>query len=204
MASSTRKPTEVRKREIADAALRVIGEQGAGSLTAARIAHEVGVTSGALFRHFASLPDILECAVDRAVEEIDKTFPDPDLPAVDRLRRIVGARAALMANNPGLAWLLLSDQVRFAVPPAAVARLRDLVARSQSFLLAAIREGVAQGTLRSDVAPEHLLLLLTGTVHSIVRASGVHRGSAAAATPTPSPDRVLDSLFTLITSPSPN
>ncbi|MHC4954579.1 MAG: TetR/AcrR family transcriptional regulator [Planctomycetota bacterium] len=197
MASGTRKPTEVRKREIADAALRVIGEQGAGALTAARIAEEVGVTSGALFRHFGSLAEVLDSAVERAVESVGATFPEADLPPVERLRRLVSARARLMAGNPGLAWLLLSDQVYLTVSPHSVARLRDLVGRSKSFLTAAIREGVANGSLRADIPPQHLLLLLTGTVHSIAsiaRATGVHRAESA-----PNPDRVLDSLFTLIT-----
>lgn len=191
MVSASRKPTEVRQREIAEAVLRIIGEQGATALTAARIADAVGVTSGALFRHFDSLEAILHAAVEVGVEAVEETFPDPALPPIERLRHLAVARIALFSRRPGIAWLLLSDQVYLTVPTAAVDRLRSLVRRSRAFLLEAIRDGVADGSLRGDIAPETLLLIFTGTVHAAVGAAGVHRSRRSA------PD-VLDALFLLL------
>ena len=62
MATKIRKPTEVRRREIAAATLRVIGQQGASELTTANLALAVDLTPGALFRHFASLDEIARIA----------------------------------------------------------------------------------------------------------------------------------------------
>jgi len=191
MASQTRKPTEVRQREIAEAVLRVIGEQGARSLTAARIAAEVGVTSGALFRHFDSLDAILDAAVDHAAALVEATFPAPDLPAVERLRELATARIQLIGGHRGLAWLLLSDQVYVTLSDSAVTRLRALVKRSRVFLLDAMREGAAEGSIRSDIAPELLLPIFTGTVHALIGAGGVHRSGEE------KPD-VLGALFKLL------
>ena len=47
-----RKPTAERKEEILDAAARIMARDGIASLTIATLAREVGVTTGALFRHF--------------------------------------------------------------------------------------------------------------------------------------------------------
>ncbi len=194
----TRKPTEVRRREIAEAVLRVIGQQGATSLTAATIAAQVGITPGALFRHFTSLEDILEAAVERAVEQVAATFPDPGGAPVDRLMAIAAARVDLLARNGGIAWLLLSDPVYLTLPERALRHLGDLVTRSRKFLLEAIRAGARDGTIRSDVAPEVLLVLFTGTVHAIVGTAGVHRRGRQ-----PTPARVLEALRMLLSPISP-
>lgn len=204
MATTTRKPTEVRRREIAAAALRVIGEQGAAELTTANLARAVGLTPGALFRHFASLDEVLEAAVERAIELVEVSFSTAaaEREPVARLQTFVRARVELIRGTPGLAWLLLSDQVYLTVPPAAIERLRALVARSRDFLLAAIRQGLADGSLRRDVEPGVMLILITGAVHSLVGASGVHRPRGARKSPSPSPSpsarRVLNTLFSML------
>jgi AcrR family transcriptional regulator len=191
MKRATRKPTGIRRREIADAALRVIGRQGASALTTVRIADEVGVTSGALFRHFDSLEAILETAVDVGVEAVEETFPDASLPPAGRLRRIAEARIGLFRRRPGIAWLLMSDQVYLTMPASAVARLRGVVRKSRMFLRRAIREAMADGSLRGDITPEAMLLIFTGTVHAIVGATGAHRSRTRV------PD-TLDSLFEVL------
>lgn len=192
MSPTTRKPSGVRRREIAEAALRVIGEQGATSLTAASLAAEVGVTPGALFRHFASIDEILGAAVEVAVEAFEGTFPDAGMEPIERLRALALARVRLMRRTPGLAWLMLSDQVWLTVPEDGLKRLRALVKRSRKFLLAGFTEGIASGELRDDLAPETLLPIFTGTIHSLIAKGGVHRRAQA------SPEPIVDALFTLL------
>jgi AcrR family transcriptional regulator len=200
MATTTRKPSSVRRLEIARAALRVIGERGATSLTAASLAGEVGLTPGALFRHFDTVDDILSAAVDVAIEAVDATLPSEDLPPVERLRTLALRRIELISGTPGLAWLLLSDQVYLCVPDPAVARLRALVKRSVGYLQAAFREGVERGELRADLGPETMLPIFTGTLHSLIMSRGVHK-SAAATSKSPNPERVLDALLALLAAP---
>jgi AcrR family transcriptional regulator len=200
MTSTLRKPSSVRRLEIARAALRVIGERGATSLTAASLAGEVGLTPGALFRHFDSIDDILAAAVDMAIEAVEATFPPADLPPVERLRTLALRRIELISGTPGLAWLLLSDQVYLCVPEAAVARLRALVKRSHGYLLAALQEGIQRGELRTDLEPGTMLPIFTGTVHSLIMSRGVHKSASASSNP-PDPERVLDSLLALLATP---
>jgi len=197
MRSTTRRPTSVRRREIAEATLRVIGERGASSLTTATLASEVGLTPGALFRHFASLNEILEATVTLAVERIEATFPSEDLPPIERLHELAGQRLKLFEGNPGLAWLLLSDQVYLTVPEKAVETLRNLVQRSRSFILRALREAAKTGCLRSDLSPEMALVFFTGTVHALIGARGAHRPPGSGRT-APPPAKVLRTLFALL------
>lgn len=202
MRSTTRRPTSVRRREIAEATLRVIGERGASSLTAATLASEVGLTAGALFRHFASLNEILEATVTLAMERIEATFPAGDLPPFERLHELARQRIELFEGNPGLVWLLLSDQVYLTVPDKAVERLHAMVARSKAFVLRALREAAETGGLRPDLSPEMALVFFTGTVHTLIGARGAHR-PASRGQATPPVEKVLRTLFALLGPPQP-
>ncbi|MBN4071879.1 TetR/AcrR family transcriptional regulator [bacterium AH-315-F18] len=171
----TRKPTLERRREIAEAVLSIIGDRGITTLTTTSIAAEVGLTSGALFRHFASREEILVEAVSIAVSKIEETFPDVGLPPIERLFCLAENRVSLLGADRGLAWLLRSDQAFLELPTGAVSDLKALAARSRKFLLTAIQEGAADGSIRQDIEPEHLLVIVRGTVHALIGISGVHR-----------------------------
>jgi AcrR family transcriptional regulator len=198
---ATRKPTAERREEICQAVLRIIGEQGLTSFTTTVLAEEVGVTSGALFRHFTSRDDILCETVRYGLGKIESTFPDPALPPLDRLLTLARNRIRLLGSDPGLAWLLRSDQARLTLPEEAVSRLVTVVERSKSFILAALREGAAQGAIRTDIEPEILMVPFMGTVHAIIGMQGVHK--LAAGDLGERPERTLDALVRLIEPPVP-
>jgi len=196
----TRKPGAVRRVEIAEAALRLAGERGLAALTMATLAAEVGLTSGALFRHFASRGEILEAAVERAVARLEATFPPPGRAPLERILELARARVALLGAEPGLAWLLTSDQAYVSLPPGAVARLGGLVGRTRAVLLESLREGAADGGVRADVACEHLLVTVVGTIHALIGARGLQRGATGGARPAVEP--VLAALARLLSPPS--
>jgi len=174
MKTGTRKSGAERREEIAQAVLRIIGERGLTTLTTATVADEVGVTSGALFRHFNSRDEMLDEAVTIALARIQETFPNPSLPPMERLLGLARNRIELFGSEPGIAWILRSDQAYLTLPAESVERLRSTVKRSKEFLLRAIRDGAKQGSIRSDIEPEILFITITGTIHTLIGMSGVH------------------------------
>jgi len=178
--ATSRRPSAERRPEIARAALRIIGERGRRALTTANLAAELGLSSGALFRHFASLEDVLREAVRVALLEVAATFPDRSLAPLERLLALAGNRMRLIAADRGIGWLLRSDQAQLTLPDDASALLRSLAKSSQRFLLTALREGADDGSIRGDVDPEILLLTVTGTVHAWVGMPGIHQKTKGA------------------------
>ena len=61
---------EVRRDQIVQAALRIIGKKGVSSLTTAAIAKEVGVSEANLYRHFRNKDDIYFATVSQVREMI--------------------------------------------------------------------------------------------------------------------------------------
>lgn len=200
MSATTRRPTAERQAEIARAALEIVGRNGIAALTAATLAREIGVTSGALFRHFASRDEILDASVSHAIARIEETFPDGSIPPLRRVMTLARNRVALLSADRGLAWLLRSEQAYHSLPPGAVERLSELAARSKRFLLEAIGEGARDGSIRDDVDPAALTVLVMGTIHALTGLPGVQGRASAAGQADPA--RVLDALEHVLAPPA--
>lgn len=195
-----RKPASDRRAEIADTALTLAGTSGLSGLTMASLAAEIGLTSGALFRHFDSREAILLEAVRRAAVRVNETFPSSEDPPLDRLLALARNRVRLLRRNPGDTWLLRSAEALLALPDEAVAELRDLVQRSRRFLLRAMTAGQLAGTIRDDIPPNLLLPVVTGTIHTLAGppgAASLDRGPRL-----PAVEPALEALRTLLAPPA--
>jgi len=192
MKTVTRQPGVQRREQIAGAVLEIIGERGLTSLSTATLARQVGLSSGGLFRHFASFEEIMEEATRMAVGMLEATFPEPDLPPLERIRTLALNRIELLGANPGLTWLLMSQQAYLTLPPASVTKLRSVVHRSKSFLVSAVRDGVSQGSIRADLEPDALLVTILGTIHALIGMQGVARGR------TKNAEQVVDALLIML------
>lgn len=164
--SKQRRTTRERQVEIADAALRVIAEQGIASFTMVRLAREIGITSGALFRHFSSKDEILAAAVTRAEHLLRESFPPPTLDPLERVHAFVQARTALVGSNAGLARLVFSEQFMKALDEASRERLNQVMISSQRFLIEALGEAQTSGSIRRDVPAEHLATVIMGMIYA--------------------------------------
>lgn len=195
--AAERRPTEHRRAEIVDAALRLIATRGITELTNRTVADAVGLTTGALFRHFASMDEILCAVADRVSEMLRATYPPADLPPIERLGRFVDARAATVGENVGILRLVLSEQFTLALPEEAAARLGQAVMESRAFLVKALSEGQSRGEIRDDIPPEMLTTVVMGTIQvsAFERALGGTRSMRGGARPPGSPRATLMKLL---------
>ncbi len=194
-----RRPAAERRQQIGEAALRIVGRQGVTALTTANLAQEVALTTGALFRHFATLDDVLREAVRQGLEKMESTFPDGALSPLDRISALARNRVKALSWDPGLAWLVRSEQALLVLPGDAVDSLQEFVSRSRRFLLDAIQEGARQGSIRKDIEPEALLVAVAGTIHALVGMPGIHR--LARGSRKVGPERVLEGLMRMLAPP---
>jgi TetR/AcrR family transcriptional regulator len=169
-------PTEKRSHEervsqIAEAALRIIGTRGIRELTVSALAGELGISGGALYRHFSSTDAILEAVAERVHGLLIASIPEASLPPWEWLERFVTVRAQTVATH-GLGRLMFSDQLAMALPAAAQQRLREAVRSTLEALEACLRRGQEAGLMRTDVAPSDLLPIIAGTVQMIAHAQG--------------------------------
>jgi AcrR family transcriptional regulator len=175
---TTRKPAESRRREIADAALKVIAEQGLARFTSLAIAREVGVTDAALFRHFATKEDIVLAVIDRVEEILFTGFPPVGADPIERLGQFFRRRIEVIRERPGVARLVGSEQLSQAAPPEGVARVAEFRRRSQAFVHTSIVEAHRQGLLTEGIGPEEATVLVLGALMALAHAPPPLRPSA--------------------------
>jgi DNA-binding transcriptional regulator YbjK len=91
---------ERRRREILEAALRVIGRDGVAGLTHRAVAEEAGVPLAATTYYFASKVDLLREAGELAIERVGSGAVAPAAARPTTPERLASAIAALLAATP--------------------------------------------------------------------------------------------------------
>ena len=162
--SERRRPTEFRKAELTDAALHIIATKGIAALSTRTLAGHVGLSSGAIFRHFASLEVLLDAVVSRVETVLDATYPPASLPPLERLARFIDARSSAVGSQLGILRLVLSEQFLLALPERGSERLAACVQKTRQFVLECLSDAQAAGEVRDDLPAATLAPIVMGTV----------------------------------------
>ena len=199
---------QARRRELADAACRVIGRHGLAGATLAQVAGESGWSIGSIRYYFPSKDELLAAALWRVGERID-----------DRIRRraaggmsLAGLRAAALellpldASRGEESRVLLAFLAQAAVVPELAAAADDAAQRLQEPLTARIAHAIQAGELPAHLDPAHeairLQLLIYGLMVELATTTTPRRHlanwaqaildehiAALAAAPAPAPER---------------
>ncbi len=163
-----RKSTEIRQKEIIDAAARILTNEGASHFTADRLGEEVGLASGSLFRHFESKEDILDGIVDRIEEIIFCDFPPESDNPIERLRLFFMGRTQAIVNYPEFSKLLITSTL---IPRGGSntreKRLQEFKQRSKDFLRSCLKEAKDAGLLAEDISFQESTILVQGAISAI-------------------------------------
>ena len=195
----TRKPHLDRRREIADAALRVISAHGLGRFTTAALAAEVGVTDGALFRHFDTKEAIVLAAIDRVEELLFEGFPPEATDPIERLGLFFRRRVDVIRGRPGISRVLVSEELAHAAPPEGGARIAGFRRRSEAFVRSCLADAARAGLLAPGVHVEEAAVLVLGAILALAHAPGRRRGVPPALAA-----RVWSTLDALLRAPGPS
>ncbi|HEX2859522.1 MAG TPA: TetR family transcriptional regulator [Alphaproteobacteria bacterium] len=140
-------------------------ENPANKITVQRIAAEIHVTDGAIYRHYKSKDEIFEAIA--SYMEVNLLGPfnkaaqtEPDL--VKRLETVFSQLMAFVAGHPGLARMLLGGGSTEAAPMAERLKLLNGKVRAQLFQI--LKPMEVQGLLARDVTPEQATELMFGLV----------------------------------------
>lgn len=164
---TARKPTADRRLEIADAALQVIAREGLGKFTAASLARQVGVSDGALFRHFPSMDGIIAAAIDRADQILFEGFPPTDEDPLERLGTFYCRRLAAIGTHPGVVRVIYSNELAQAAGEEGAGRVAGFKRRSVEFVRGCLQEAARKGLLTDAGKPRELAVIVLGSIMAV-------------------------------------
>lgn len=166
-----RLPSADRKRQIAEAALRILASQGAHRLTAMEIARTLGITDAALFRHFRDMDAIVTAAISRFEELLEGDIEATgDADPLDRLGAFFVRRVDKARAHPEILALAFNDRLAEIAGPEGSARVQRMVGRSVGFVRACLEEAQRRRRVAADVPIEVLVWMVIGSLRGAATA----------------------------------
>ena len=166
------KPTEVRRLEIIEAAQKIILTRGIGHLTIEAIAQEVGLTEGAIYRHFTSKQEVLLFLLDdveRSLFEKLEEAKEVQGSSLTRLEELLKADLSYLEGREGLSFII--SQAGYLGDPEIRDRVSRIVVRYLRTIEIILGEGVESGEIRHDIDRAAAAILFLGMVQGCVTAT---------------------------------
>lgn len=137
MARGTDRKTLTREA-FADAALELIDEQGIDALTTRSLGQALGVHGTAVYRHFATMDELVEAALGRMLETAGVEIPDEGT-ARERLLELLWSLRRAFAAHPNMALpnlTLQDEQATTEFVRAALALLSEMGLKGRNLAIA--------------------------------------------------------------------
>lgn len=166
-------PAAERRAVIVDVVVNLAAEQNPSDITTASIAKRMGLTQGALFRHFpnkdAILQAVMEWVSERLLGRVDKAMQSAASPLA-ALEAMFMAHVQFVVEHPGVPRMLFGELQRPGeTGPKRIAKI--LIHRYGERLSRLIEEGKTHGELAADINTEASALLFIGTIQGLVMQS---------------------------------
>lgn len=169
----TRLPTEERQAEIVAAALRLARESSPALITTGDIATAIGVTQGAVFKHFPNKDAIWLAAMRWVRETLLQKLQD----AADRASTPLGALMAMfhahvefVIAHPGVPRFIFHE-LQQPADSAAKLEVRAVLQAYRKMLLVLLAQAIEQKQVRKDLDREAAATSFIGLIQGLVMQS---------------------------------
>ena len=166
-------PANQRRAVIIDSVITLAGVQNPSTITTAAIAKHMGLTQGALFRHFANKEAVwqavMEWATAHLLNKIDKSIQDIASP-IEAMEAMFLSHIEFVTAHSGVPRIIFGELQRAESTPAKQMVQRLIQCYSQRLQLL-LNKGKASGELPSSLDCEAAAMLFIGTIQGLVMQS---------------------------------
>jgi AcrR family transcriptional regulator len=165
-----RKNTLVRQKEIVSAARKLIVKYGSENVTIKKMAKEIGVSEGAIYRHFKSKRDVLllmiEDIQDTLIEDIDKHYLG-GIGSLEVLERIILEHVSAIDQRRGVAFQVIAEVISKG-DKKLNKKIFDLISKYTSRIRGILSDGINTGVIRPDIDLDATARLFFGMTQGLV------------------------------------
>ena len=163
-------PAERRRAQTVAAFVELAAGQNPGDITTTAIARHMGVTQGALFKHFptkdAILQAVMEWVSERILARVDTAAHGAPSPLA-AIEAIFLAHAEFVAEHPGVPRMLFGELQRAGMTPPKQL-VQTLLHRYRERLVQHFEAGKAAGELPATLDVDAAITLFLGTLQGLV------------------------------------
>jgi len=166
-------PADERRAVTVATVIELAAERNPSEITTAAIAGRMGLTQGALFRHFPSKEAIwravMEWVAERLMSRVDRAAQSAASPLA-ALEAMFVAHTAFIVEHPGVPRMLFGELQRPGDTPARQ-MVQTLLGRYHARLCALLERGKAQHEIAVDIDTGQAATLFIGTIQGLVMQS---------------------------------
>lgn len=162
--------TNIRREQISQAALRLIGKRGLNELNIAALASEVGVVPSAIYRHYQHKDAVLDSVLDlisksllENVNAVSDETPDP----FERLHLLLQRHIQLVRHHAGIPRVIFSEQI-FAGNARRRHRIHKIISSYLKEIATIIAEGQKAQKIRADLSGDSAAVMFLGLLQPAI------------------------------------
>jgi len=170
---ATRLSSETRQTQIIETVLALAAQHSPGQITTQEIADVIGVTQGALFRHFPNKESIWLAAIEWVENELLTTLEAAAKQAacpIDGLRQVFFSHVDFVIARPGVPRLVFNE-LQQPADSAIKAAVRKLLQRYRQLISGLIVAAAADNEINRDINVSAAATLFLGSIQGLVMQS---------------------------------
>lgn len=170
---ATRLSSETRQSQIIETVIALAAQHSPGQITTQEIADAIGVTQGALFRHFPNKESIWLAAIEWVENELLGTLEAAAKQAtspIDGLRQVFFSHVDFVIARPGVPRLIFNE-LQQPVDSAIKAAVRKLLQRYRLLVSGLIMAAAAGNEINRNVHVSAAATLFLGSIQGLVMQS---------------------------------
>ena len=158
-----------RQTQIIQESIKLIAEKGIQGLTIKNISKAIGVSEPAIYRHFESKKEIIKGIIAILQEPVgsDKPTAPNAVNGLAKIRTLVENHAARFIENPPITAIVFSEDI-FNNESSISQTVKSLMQRNQEKIIKIVKDGQADGTIRSDIEADSISLIIIGSFRFLV------------------------------------
>lgn len=175
-AKSGKQPTQIRQAGLVEAALALAAQRSPADITTGDLAKAVGITQGAVFRHFPNKEAVWLAVLDWTADTLMHRLQmaaDAELAKADplaALNAVFIAHVDFVVAHPGVPRVIFQE-LQHAQDTALKARVRGLMQQYRTLLMGVLDRAQAQQLLAPGSDLQAAAVLFVGSIQGLVMQS---------------------------------
>ncbi len=159
-----RESTDVRQEQIKKAVLEIIADEGLNNVSTRNLAKRIGLTEGAIFRHFPTKRDIIKGIMDDVANGLVgqlRSIALSPVKAEDKLFDFLCKHVTYLKENRGITILLFSEAAHLG-DKELKDKLSQILSEQKQLVSKIVKDGIAEGVWDKNVNAEDIAVIYMG------------------------------------------
>ena len=160
----SRETTDIRQEQIKKAVLEIIADEGLHNISTRNLAKKIGLTEGAIFRHFQTKRDIIKGIMDDVENDLIGSLRHIVLKAdkaEDKLFNYLCRNVKYLKENRGITILLFTEATHLG-DKQLKEKLNQILTEQKQFIIKIVKEGIAEGVWDKNINAEDVAVIYMG------------------------------------------